>query len=262
MSEFLNILWESDTAKNEWEPKIRNVRRAWKEIEWSSVYKSVRSCCLIPLSQEELIKYAHQFLNIGLSYYPLKIQKLQSDKYSNKLETPSPTDKSGYRVVVGSRENILSFIKAWNSNNHFEIGKLLGYPSCCCSFFNETWISKSIIDTTWYTALNTKCKIVNQDTIHLSTAPQNNILGRWLGIRAVPHLPCSFDCKETLNLADKFIAVGHELGYNSEMKLLNEILSWHYVWTSQNCIAEIKTENLLIETNTDNTENRLTVSIN
>jgi hypothetical protein len=262
MSEFLNIIWENETTQKIWEPRIRSIRRAWKKIEWYSVYKSVRSCCLIPLSQEELIEYAFQFLNLGLSYYPIKTQKLQSDKYSNKFETPNPTDKLGYRVVVGSRENVLRFIEAWNLNDHFQIGKMLGYPSCCSSFFVETWIDKNIIDTTWHTALKTKNKITNQDTIQISALPQNNILGRWLGIRAVPHLPCSFDCNETLNLADKLIEVGNGLGFNDELKWLKEILAWHYEWTSQDGIAEIKTDDFLITTNTDNTMNRLTVSIN
>jgi len=262
MSDPLNIVWANDTTQKKWEPRIRSIRKAWKKIEWYSVYKPVRSCCLIPLSQEELIEYAFQFLNLGLSYYPIKTQKLQSDKYTNKFTTPNPTDKLGYRVVVGYRENVLSFIEAWNSNDHIKIGKLLGYPSCCCSFFNETWIDKNIIDSTWHSALKTKDKIFNQDTIQISALPQNNILGRWLGVRAVPHLPCSFDCNETLNFADKLIEVGYELGFNDEMEWLKEILSWHYEWKSQNGIAEIKTNDLLITTNTDNTVNLLTVSIN
>ena len=61
------------------------------------------------------------------------------------------------------------------------VGDLLGYPPCCRAFFLKTWAAGAL-DTTAQMAGTGNGPI------------ECNILGRWMGVRFVPHLPCSWDC--------------------------------------------------------------------
>jgi SAM-dependent methyltransferase len=90
------------------------------------------------------------------------------------------------------------------------------------------------------------------------TAPAN-ILWRWACVRAVPHLPCAFDCPATVDFGNRMLRVGVEAGYAEEMGWIEEILSWPVEWTALHGIAEIKTPVLKIVTRTDATASRYVV---
>ena len=74
-----------------------------------------------------------------------------------------------------------------------------------------------------------------------------------MGARAVPHLPCRFDCAATVEFADRLLAVGRESGFDEEMDWLLEVLSWPVEWSALHGIAEIKTPVLKVVTRTDAT---------
>jgi hypothetical protein len=80
-----------------------------------------------------------------------------------------------------------------------------------------------------------------------------------VGARAVPHLPCRFDCPATVEFADRLMAVGRACGYGEEMDWLLEVLSWPVEWSALHGIAEIKTPVLKVSTRTDATTRRYTV---
>ena len=83
--------------------------------------------------------------------------------------------------------------------------------------------------------------------------PEANILWRWMGARAVPHLPCRFDCEPTVALAQQCLAVGRAAGFDTEMDWLLEILRWPVEWSALHGIAEIRTPVLKVSTRTDAT---------
>ncbi len=72
-----------------------------------------------------------------------------------------------------------------------------------------------------------------------------------MNLRAVPHLPCCFDCQHGVELGKKLIEIGRKTGYEEEMNWLLEILSWPVEWSALHGIAEIKTPILKISAQTD-----------
>ncbi|MCX8008149.1 MAG: DUF483 domain-containing protein [Patescibacteria group bacterium] len=141
------------------------------------------------------------------------------------------------------------WINAWMNSDNIKIGKLLNYPDCCIDFFQKYWVEEKFIDTTYPMSLNG------------TNGPKEcNILLRWLGVRAVSHLPCSFSCERTYEQALKNIEFGRYLGFNEEMDWLEEMLSWPVQWSALHGIAEIKTPILKISTRTDATADLVVVN--
>jgi hypothetical protein len=112
------------------------------------------------------------------------------------------------------------------------------------------------IDTTWPMASATAAPIDGGPIVEVAGPPEANILWRWMGVRAVPHLPCRFDCPQTAALGRSLVAVGRTGGYGEEMDWLLEILSWPVEWSALHEIAEIKTPVLKLVARTDPTPSK------
>jgi hypothetical protein len=161
-------------------------------------------------------------------------------------------------MAVGKPKDLKKFIEAWTSSNDFQIGSLLGYPKCCTRFFNNHWTTQGHVDTTWAMAMQTGNKLVNDRIIAIDGPSHANILWRWVGVRAVPHLPCSFDCKNTITFAKAFWECANA-SQSQEYEWLNEILSWPVEWSALHGIAEIKTPILKIIARSDANPYKYTV---
>jgi hypothetical protein len=59
------------------------------------------------------------------------------------------------------------------------------------------WVDDAMVDTTWLMALASAGASNGTRVLAVSGPPEANILWRWMGVRAVPHLPCRFDCPAT-----------------------------------------------------------------
>jgi hypothetical protein len=72
-------------------------------------------------------------------------------------------------------------------------------------------------------------------------APEANTLLHAIGLKAVPHVPCSFSCDGTIRNGVELMNVGNKFGFSNEMSWLKEILSWPVEWSTLQDIEEIKT---------------------
>jgi SAM-dependent methyltransferase len=108
-------------------------------------------------------------------------------------------------------------------------------------------------------ALETAAPKNGDHAIEVTGPPEANILWRWMGVRAVPHMPCRFDCADTVALGEQFVQVGRAAGYDQEMDWLLEILSWPVEWSALHGIAEVKTPVLKVSTRTDATASKYVV---
>ena len=113
------------------------------------------------------------------------------------------------------------------------------------------------MDTTWPMAAASGR--VDACSVEVAGPPLANILWRWVGARAVPHLPCRTDCEATVAFGEALVAVGRDTGFADEMDWLEEVLSWPVEWSALHGIAEIKTPVLRVSTRTDATPVRYTV---
>ena len=102
-------------------------------------------------------------------------------------------------------------------------------------------------------ALATAAEANGGRSLEVSGPREANILWRWMGARAVPHLPCRLDCEPSAQLGEKFIEVGRRAGFGDEMDWLLEMLSWPVEWSALHGIAEVKTPVVKVVARTDAT---------
>jgi hypothetical protein len=260
LPDFTRVSWVSDRARDVWEPRVSRIGAAWGEIEWQSIVKGVRRCALVSISPENLVARSAEWALDGLSTMPVAIAAT-SASYSSTSTTPRLGETFQYRVAVGSLTDIARLKRAMDAGDDATMGELLGFPDCCISFFRKAWVDEGCVDTTWAMAAASELSDAGDRVIDVrGDAPfQANILWRWMGVRAVPHLPCSFNCPATVDLANTLMALGRDLGYATEMEWLEDILNWPAAWSAMHGIAEVKTPVLKASTRTDATAREFVV---
>lgn len=255
LPDFTRISWVSDRARETWQPRVEAIGVAWSEIEWRSILAGVRDCCITVVTPEQYVERAGEWARLGLSTLPIEIQGLSQYSYAATGVATAYGQPFGFRLVVGATKSLASFKDAYDAGDNEAIGRLLGYPSCCTKFFEKVWVEQQLIDTTWSMAAAAD----GLESVEVSGPIEANILWRWMGVRAVPHLPCRFDCSATVELGRKLIQVGCSAGFDQAMGWLREILNWPAEWSALHAIAEIKTPVLKVSARTDATARKITV---
>ena len=259
LHEFLRTTWVSQAAKDVWAPRIRKISSAWAKLERLSVVHGIRACTMTSRHPRSLPAFCHEVTALGLHAVPLAVEGISPAGYSATATEAQDDEYFQFRVVVGATDAVNRFVQAWGERDDETIGSLLGYPKCCRDFFRTVWVGAKLIDTTWAMALNTeRSRETSQDT-EVSGSPLANILWRWLGVRAVPHLPCSFDCQATVEFATALLTLGEESGFKREMAWMRDILAWPVEWSAAHGIGQVRTPVLKFVMTTDATAIRYSV---
>jgi len=254
LPDFLRLAWVSDPAHDVWAVRFQQVMRAWAELEWLSVAAGIRPCALVRAPKRKLDEFLQKLASHGLQATPLNPgESLQSG--SLPVNTPN---SGSIQIVVGKAgDDFSGYRQILNSSNHEQIGVLLGYPACCRKAFLERCREDSFWDPTWSTALQTEATSAGAFTLEMEPNPVANMLLRWVGIRAIPHLPCRFDCDSSIAFGRRFLQLGIESGFPAEIEWLQQMLSWPAEWSALHGIAEIKTPVLKVCTRTEATAGKL-----
>ena len=246
LPDFTRHSWVGERARIVWEPRIQRICDAWADVEWLSVSEGVRQCALVGLSQEGISRVVPQWAERHLSA-------------SGLPPAESPAYQGLTFILVGGLPDVNRAREAWAAHDDEQLGQLLGYPGCCRRFFHQVWVEQRCVDTTWAMAANTAAPEGSVVTVDGTEDQLANILWRWTGVRAVPHLPCRFDCPETLRFGEQLLSVAARAGYVDEAGWAREVLSWPVEWSGLHGIAEIKTPVLKISARTDATAEKYTV---
>jgi SAM-dependent methyltransferase len=259
LPEFSRQAWVGELARSVWEPRIARVMRAWLDIEWLSVAARMRDCGLMWTPLNLLPALIPMWETAGLSAIQLQIA---DSHFGGNAEAPPASAVGLVCVAVGALEKVAELREAWAAADHDAVGTLLGYPSCCRLFFREVWAGQHCLDTTWAMAEHTSRGARNQ-TIRIElpeeTPPLANILWRWIGVRATPHLPCRFDCGPSIEFARNLLKIGRKVGYGDEIDWTEEILKWPVEWSALHGIAEVKSPLMKLSTRTDATSAKCVV---
>lgn len=253
LPDFTRLAWVNDGAERVWQPRLQRIATAWAETEWRAVLAGVRSCSVTMASPEEFLSMGAAWAEEGLNALPVEMTGVSGQPYSATGVPFEAGQPFVFRFVVGRPGDVASFKAAWDAGDQEAIGDHLGYPSCCREFFRRVWVDDGMVDTTWPMAAATAGAAAGTTTIEVSGPPEANILWRWMGVRAVPHLPCRLDCPATVDLGARLIEVGRKAGFTEEMDWLTEILSWSVEWSALHGIAQVKTPVLKVSTRTDAT---------
>jgi 2-polyprenyl-3-methyl-5-hydroxy-6-metoxy-1,4-benzoquinol methylase len=158
--------------------------------------------------------------------------------------------------VISRFDDALRFKTAWDAGDTFTIGEMLGYPVCCTRFFEREWVTRQSIDTTWAMlgATDDGERFVRHELDNYNV--YTNILLRWIGVRFVPFLPCSFHCEETGAIGVQYRDLLLKLGYPDEVAWMNEMLNWPIEWNSLHGIVEIRTPIMKVMANSDSRDKK------
>lgn len=258
LPDFTRVMWTSDRARDVWQPRIDRIRKGWLAVERRTVTAGLRPCTMQHAAPRELPALAAEAGRNGLCALPLALEGVPSHGYATEASPPGTGRSSVFRVASGAPANVARLQSAWAAGRHVEVGRLLGYPECCTSFFQRVWIEEQSVDTTWAMAGTPEGDPAPR-ALDVAGPPEANILLRWLGVRAVAHLPCRFDCDATVRVADEWLMLARECGLSAEADWLLEMLSWPCEWSALHGIAEIKTPIAKIAARTDATAHKLVV---
>lgn len=123
-------------------------------------------------------------------------------------------------------------------------------------------MAQGCVDTVWAMSKGNEHPNVRERVRSADGPAVSNILLQSLGIRAVPHSPCSFGCHATTLLAHDLRRVAREIGVRTEYEWLSDILSWPAEWSGLHGIAEVKTPIVKVCIPTDATGSRYKVRWN
>ena len=169
-----------------------------KSLEILYVMEGAKPCARILVFEDEL-KQALNFLNenrlsCSVSGFKALKQTLQSGFYSDKSIRMQKNDpRKGYFFVYLSQNKEISENArlAEEKSLHFELGMALGYPECCCDFFEKNFDENN-------TDLTLK-------TLKYSSGLEfpfcNNIAARHFDVSLLSHFQHSFECRPSAEIA-------------------------------------------------------------
>jgi hypothetical protein len=234
LPDFTRFQWASPVERAWWLPLIQEAAAAYVELERLAVVHGVRFACWQNIHPDTLVSMTQWARSRNLVCVPTNITR-RANGYSNTADTIRPGDAYDYRCLFIHSSHYANF----QFGTDDERGKLLGYPTCCRRHFAETW-SKGQVDSTWEQWQNTTGSFLH-----------GNTLLRSMGIRAVSHMPCAFNCPESVSLAQDMMELGLDNGLQEPVRLLHEVMQWPIEWSRLFGIAEYVTPALKIVTRTD-----------
>jgi|SRR3989344_1224574 len=169
-----------------------------KSLEVLYVIEGVKPCARILVPEDDLSKVL-DFLNgnkikHATSDFKVLKQNAQSEFYSDKsIKIDKNSAQKGYFFVYLSknRETAEKARSAEEKNAHKELGLILGYPECCCEFFEKNFGENS-------TDLTLKT-LQNSDGYEFPF--HTNIAARHFDVSLLSHFPHSFACKPSMEIA-------------------------------------------------------------
>lgn len=244
LPEWTRWAWASMVEREYWLPLFEKVSRAADAIEWLTVTEGIRPALYTHVSPEQMMQTQARASKHGLVVVPVD----QINHNSNSYRSGSPSGKLDlrlpwqYRILVAKQEVVPLILSTPNiAKNNEILGQVLGYPKCCREFFHRTW-GAGQVDTTWDQYA---------ETGNATGSVEANLLWRWMGIRWVSHLPCSFQCAETIERGRKTREVAKQHGFVEEAKIIDTVLSWPVEWSGVNGIAELVAPPIKVSTRTD-----------
>jgi hypothetical protein len=111
----------------------------------------------------------------------------------------------------------------------------------------------------WAVAFHSSERDSDQRRLEVDGRWETNIFWRYLGVKALAHIPCSFDCAASLGLARQFADVGKKSGFAEEVEWASQILRWPLEWSMLHGIAEMKSPILKVCTNAGASSSKHTI---
>ncbi len=170
-----------------------------KSLEILYVIKGIKPCARVMVHEDE-ISNVKRFLNDRYLYFTFSdfkaLKQAQAELYSDKSIKIGVHDiKKGYFFAYMSKsKQIADDAKtAESKNDHKALGKILGYPDCCCEFFEKNFSGKNY-DLTLKALENSE---------GFEFPFYSNIAARHFDVSLLSHFPHDFGCKLSVEIAKR-----------------------------------------------------------
>ena len=237
---FARTQWKNAESREEWGPVVKLATQAYNRAELETVRQGWRRCTTMhfnPNSMTEDIKRLK-----GLAYLPItRVGCYQGFAHRHPaVEDGKPWNY--YGVVGKTVEDAWAFVEATRVGDHGAMGDLLGYPKCCQDFFSTVWMA-GFIDPVYQAAERTEGAKIEGNTVVIPSSATFDGL-RYIGVRMVPHLPCSFSCQGSGEIAEKWQLL-------EGMDTVAKLLALPITWSCLNGIALVSTPHFQVSTNSN-----------
>ena len=231
--------WVSEEARKVWASVLPRVSSMVSELEVSSVAKGHRPCAWQTIAEDQFPRLAAVWAEMGLVSLPiLRVRNFTG--FAHRHEKPRAGEQANVCVIIaGSLKDALRFKAANASGDNDVQGELLGFPKCCRKFFDDAWAG-GFFDPVWQAAMNTNHDIVGERHIRVQGHPFANPILRYAGLRVGFHLPCAFDCRETIKVAIERMTLADQVDARLA-DILQGLLSMPMSWDVYHGIAVVRT---------------------
>uniref|UniRef100_A0A6M3LYH2 Uncharacterized protein n=1 Tax=viral metagenome TaxID=1070528 RepID=A0A6M3LYH2_9ZZZZ len=248
------VYWNKDLEAL-WEPRIKRVRKLYSDAELATVVTGMRRVYVYHVNSERFDQ-SYDFLRRNdLVFFPTNKSAVYSGFSHRHLPVKRGTPYTLYGAAVKHDDQeageLFTKYSTGDLTDHTGIGELLGYPTCCTEFFNETWSHKSI-DPIYEAAIETPDAREIDNVIEVSCHPYCNNMLRYFGIRITPHLTCSMQCEETIKWGEEWIEIMRQIDDEATDWVI-ELLSMPLTWDCYKGVAIIDTPLFRGVTNSDMT---------
>lgn len=230
VSNFLRIIPKQGCE--DWMIKLNEMSRLVIEAEYQMVKKGYRPAATVHVYPEMLDQQLQRFNKDGLIFTPLrKAGYAQGYLHSHKPVKPGEPFY-WYGCLTRTKEDGEKFKKADliginGRPDHITIGKMLGFPECCCKYFDKNFPKN--YDTVW---LGREGKVKGY--------PECNVLLRYFGARIIHHLSCSPTCKESKKIGQIWLEVMREIDKNLTEEIY-DLLAGPIIWDSYHGVVQVET---------------------
>ena len=233
------MVWTNDEARKVWAPVLPKVSAMVSELEVSSVARGHRPCAWQTIAEDQFPRLAAVWAEMNLVSLPiLRVRSFTG--FAHRHEKPQPGEQANVCVIVArTLKDALRFKAANASGDNDAQGELLGFPKCCREFFCDTW-AKGYFDPVWQMAMNTEHGGGILRHVRVQGHPFANPILRYAGIRVGLHLPCAFDCRETIAVAAERMGLAKATD-PSLADVLKGLLSMPMSWDVYHGIAVVRT---------------------
>lgn len=245
MPSFTRLIWVSSRAKELWSPRLKRASKAFLVLERLSVVQGLRKVFATYFHPEDFPDEAKEFARFGLMILPLRLARSCNGFSHCHLPLDSTKPWTYWCVVARCLGDAQLFSDAIAQGDHLTAGELLGYPECCRKHFHKVW-TQGYIDPVWQAADNAveeAAELIDRKErfLHIRAYPEVNPVLRYIGVRLVPHIPHSFTCEASKEMAKQWMVLGDAEGLGEDLSLAIQILSWPMEWSVLHGIIEVRT---------------------
>lgn len=250
---FARFNWKTSDSRDMYAEEMDEFPRAKHEAEWLSVKdgRTDRKAAIIHVRDHNRERWIERVGKHDLAYRPIRYSK-PYDGFAHKFH---PTDKSDPRritySVIAQNEDIADKMKEaelerQGQDRHDVIGELLGFPDCCRSFFGDVWVDNyelGLTDPMYEVACNTPSAEEITDRTNVRVAKPEaytNVLWRYFGWSFITHIPCSFECEESVEIGEARHEIMKENGFADAAEAAYEWMDQPATWDGLKRIATIK----------------------